>query len=127
MLFLPSSVRKWSTGIFISQNDADKLPTHTAHGKSAHTMIEFSSSTNGLQADVSPVCNIVSDLESVGLDKFNKKKAPRKISGFKSQPYYEACYKIKVIIGAADIKFELWFQGVQYMDQKYIDVEWEKA
>jgi len=49
-----------------------------------------------------------------------------KIPIFKGQPYYEAEYDIKVIIGATDLKFELWFRNKQY-GEKYLEVEWERA
>lgn len=73
------------------------------------------------------VCDVKSHLAMVDISKFEAKKAPSKISGFKSQPYHRANFEIKTILGPADIRFEPWFQGIQYMDKKSIAVEWEKA
>ena len=62
--------------------------------------------------DVHPVCSISADLNSVGLDNFGAKRDSGKISGFKAQPDHHAIDKVKIIIGAADLEFELWFMGV---------------
>lgn len=38
--------------------------------------------------------------------------------------YYKAEYAIRVVIGPADIRFELEFQGKNYSNGERIDVEW---
>lgn len=125
--FLASDDRVFLTRVFITQSHPDNLPLSTKHGKSSRAAFESLSKLMACSGDVNLVCSINADLNSVDLDNFVAKKAPRKTSGFKSQPYHQARYKIKMIIGAAGLKFELWFKGVQYMEEKYIDVEWEKA
>lgn len=69
------------------------------------------------------LCTIKVDMSAVGLDKFDAREAPDSSPGFEGRPYYYAPCQLKVIIGAADLKFEVWFKGIQY-GEKYIDVEW---
>lgn len=79
-------------------------------------------------ADATHVCKLKADLNKLSLDVFEAKRSPgkMKIPIFKGQPYYEAEYDIKVIIGATDLKFELWFRNKQY-GEKYLEVEWGRA
>lgn len=70
---------------------------------------------------------ITSDLSEVALENFEKGWAPSKIPGKKGPLYYEANYKMKVLVGAGDIRFEMWFRNAQYMDKNRIHVEWEKV
>jgi hypothetical protein len=41
--------------------------------------------------------------------------------------FYEAHYKIKVVVGPADMKFELWFDGQNYTTDNSIKVVWESG
>lgn len=78
-------------------------------------------------ADVEPVCTILSDLSKIDLNKMESKKVSSKILKFKRERYYEGDYDVKVIIGATDLKFELWLQGVKCMGGNEIGVEWDRA
>ena len=125
--FLADDDRVFPTRIFITQSDPDNLPSSSEHGKSSRAVFESSCKLTACAGDVNLVCSINAGLNPVDLDNFAAKKTPGKISGFKSQPYYQARYKIKIIIGAADLKVELWFKSVQYMEEKFIGIEWEKT
>ena len=78
-----------------------------------------------LLADAQYVSRIKIDLSQQALDSFELKKQPRK-SGLKSKDrqYYEAEGTVKVIVGAADLKFEVWYKGV-LLDEEVVTVEWQ--
>ena len=76
---------------------------------------------------MSPVCTVLSDLSKIDLKKLDAKKVSSKLLKFRRQRYYEGDYDLKVIIGATDMKFELWLQGVKCMSGNEIGVEWDKA
>ena len=69
-------------------------------------------------------CNIQSDLTHIPLTEFKEKnrhwwsRGPR---------YYLATYEVKVVVDAAHIRFELWFNGRNYTTEHPIAVEWGEA
>jgi hypothetical protein len=69
------------------------------------------------------------DLTSVALNRFEKKKR-RAWEFWKSyKTHYIAKYKIKFNIQPAGIDFSLWFDGIEYKDPnlKSFEVEWEEG
>ena len=78
-----------------------------------------------LLADAQHVCLIHFDLSQLALDSFESKKGPWKnVMKLKDRQYYRASYTIKVIVGAADLKFEVWYKGVLYGGE-VVNVEWQ--
>ena len=78
-------------------------------------------------ADAQWVCLINFDLSKLGLDSFESKKGPWKnVLKLKNRQYYRASYTIKVIVGAADLKFEVWYKGVLY-GEEVVTVEWRRS
>ncbi|KAH8750470.1 hypothetical protein BGZ57DRAFT_914221, partial [Hyaloscypha finlandica] len=85
----------WKDKIVISHQEADRLPGNIAH------------------ADCHVLCNITSNLSSLTLNNFDLVKEHK--SWFKRitprDKYRTAEHQIKVVIGPADIRFELWYDG----------------
>lgn len=109
--------------IYMSLNDPKSLPTNTSHGMLL-IMAYTSLITNTCLADASYVCRINFNLTDLGLDKLEIKKGPSKgLLKLKHQKYYRATYETRVIIGAADLKIEAWFNGKQY-GEEYVSVDW---
>ena len=75
------------------------------------------------------LCNITSDLSSLTLNDLELVKGHK--SWFKRitprEKYITAEHEIKVVIGPADIKFELWYEGSQYNRPNSIRVDWQKG
>ena len=78
-----------------------------------------------LPADAQHVCLINFNLSQLALDSFEPQKGPWKnVLKVKNRQYYRASYTIKVIVGAADLKFEVWYKGVLY-GEEVVTVEWQ--
>jgi len=76
------------------------------------------------QAGALKLCTVQSNLAEVGQGEF-KVKNKRCWQGKK---YYLATFTVRVIIGPADLRFELWFKGVRYnRSHEPIAVEWDHA
>jgi hypothetical protein len=61
---------------------------------------------------VQKVCMMTSDLRGCQIHEFEKQY--RTVPGFcglKKKSHFEAKYSVKVLVGMADVKFELWFAG----------------
>ncbi|KAL8745997.1 MAG: hypothetical protein Q9190_001923 [Brigantiaea leucoxantha] len=97
--------RAFPTSIVESHADEDFLPHH-------------------LNQDSHVVCEIESDLTSADESKFKERN--RRFWNF-GKHYYRVDYDIKVIIGPADIRFELWFNGQKLSRDQPIKVEWVSA
>jgi len=97
--------RAFTDSVVTSELDKDYLPIH-------------------MTADVRKLCNVTSDLSGVEDTKFKKKN--RHWWSFRT-PYLRADYQIKVLIGPADITFQLWFDGQQLSRDNPITVDWQPS
>ncbi|KAI9662318.1 MAG: hypothetical protein M1821_008485 [Bathelium mastoideum] len=101
---LADSIRAFPTEVVVSYDEKDQLP-------------HFAGPDTGVQR----LCDIESDLSSADEDEFKKKN--RHLWQF-GHAYYQVKYQIKVLIGPADLRFELWFNGKKLSKDKPIKVEW---
>ena len=78
-----------------------------------------------LLADAQYVCQINNDLSQLAPDSFESRKGLWE-NGFKVKngQYYRAICTVKVIVGAADLKFEMWSNDVLY-GEEVLTVEWQ--
>lgn len=84
--------RKWETTILVSYEERDRLPT------------QFKDPT------VSKLCQLQSDFKEIPEEELEvRNKRP-----WQGKRYFVATFAVKVIIAPADLKFELWFNGVRY-------------
>ncbi|TKA80567.1 hypothetical protein B0A49_00619 [Cryomyces minteri] len=74
--------------------------------------------------DVQVLCEIESDLSSADESKFKKKNRHFWNRG---APYSRVNYQVKVLIGPADITFELWFDNQKLSKDQPIKVEFVAA
>ena len=78
-----------------------------------------------LLADAQHVCRIHWDVSQLSLDIFELRKGLwENGSKVKNGQYYRADCTVKGIVGAADLKFELWFKDVLCGDE-VVTVEWQ--
>ncbi|KAL8708980.1 MAG: hypothetical protein Q9220_006188 [cf. Caloplaca sp. 1 TL-2023] len=98
--------RAFPTSIVESHADEHFLPTHMGSG------------------DAHILCEIESDLTSADETKF---KAKNKRFWNLGKHYLKIDYDIKVILGPADVRFELWFNGQKLSKDQPIKVEWMAA
>ncbi|KAF2177496.1 hypothetical protein K469DRAFT_358573 [Zopfia rhizophila CBS 207.26] len=70
------------------------------------------------------LCEIQSDLSSADENRFIEKN--KRLWSF-GKHYFKVEYQVKVIIGPADIRFELWFAGQKLSRDEPIKVEWIPA
>ena len=68
------------------------------------------------------ICKFESDFSALPLSLFKLKNRHWWNNGAK---YHRINYLIKVIIGAADISFELWHNGARLSEDNSIKVEWQ--
>ncbi|KAL1619656.1 hypothetical protein SLS54_006593 [Diplodia seriata] len=97
--------RAFPTWIIKSDNDADILPFQMGAG-----------------AEI--LCEIQSDLSNADQRDFREKN---RHFWQTSQRHYIVDYQIQVIIGPADLRFELWFNGQKLSRDQPIRVEWSPA
>ncbi|KAL9614056.1 MAG: hypothetical protein Q9167_001410, partial [Letrouitia subvulpina] len=76
---------------------------------------------NYLNQDTSVLCEIHSDLSSADEAKFKEKN---RHFWHRRKHYYQVDYEIRVLIGPADIRFELWFNGQKLSKDQPIKVDW---
>ncbi|KUJ22737.1 uncharacterized protein LY89DRAFT_714475 [Mollisia scopiformis] len=106
--------RKWKSSIVICHNDPYDLPNNTRNGKNWNP-------------DVKELAEVESDLSAVSHKKFVEHQGKRSFFR-KGEPYYEARYDVKFVIGAAaDARFELWFQGQQWTSPNAIKIDWQEG
>ncbi|KAI9704654.1 MAG: hypothetical protein M1820_005402 [Bogoriella megaspora] len=98
-------VRVFPTEIVVSYDDADNLPCWFGPG-------------------VQRLCDIESDLSSADERQFKEKNRQFWKPG---ERYFSVRYQVRVIIGPADLRFELWFNGQKLSKDKSIKVEWASA
>ncbi|KAL2068019.1 hypothetical protein VTL71DRAFT_16117 [Oculimacula yallundae] len=77
-----------------------------------------------MNQNCSALCDVQSDFTRVELSNFKLKNRHFWNMGAK---YYRVSYLIKVALGPADIKFELWFNGQKLSKDDPIRVEWHAA
>lgn len=74
-----------------------------------------------LEPGVEILCEIASNLSAADESKFKRKN--RHLWN-RRKPYWKVDYQVKVLIGPADIRFELWFDGQKLNKDTPIKVEW---
>jgi hypothetical protein len=100
-------------------------------GKSACTLFtataaEHYISVTDFAGGAKKLCDIKSDLRSVPLANFEKKKRSWWQFWKKYQTYYIANYEIKFRMRPAGIEFELWYKGQRFVNDQ-ISVDWEEG
>ena len=107
----------------MSENNLNDLPTNISHGM--HSLnTNKSRSADLYSADARYVCRLTVDLTSLGLDELEAKKRPNKhLLHLKSQRFYRADFETRILVGPADLKFEIWFKGKRYGENN-ISVKW---
>ncbi|KAI4225646.1 MAG: hypothetical protein L6R36_003762 [Xanthoria steineri] len=73
-------------------------------------------------ADAHVLCEIESDLSGADESKFKEKNKHFWRIG---KHYFRIDYEIKVLIGPADVRFELWFNGQKLSKDQPIKVDWQ--
>lgn len=100
---LPGDPRKtFPTQVVVSHVEKERLPEQLEPG-----------------AEI--LCEIASNLSTADERKFKRKNRHIWNSG---KPYLMVDYQVKVLIGPADIRFELWFDGQKLNKDTPIKVEW---
>ncbi|KAL9001081.1 MAG: hypothetical protein Q9188_005527 [Gyalolechia gomerana] len=98
--------RAFPTSIVESHADEPFLPHHMGGG------------------GVHILCEIESDLSNADESKFKEKNKRFWSLG---KHYFKVDYDVKVLIGPADVRFELWFNGQKLSRDRPIKVEWTQA
>jgi hypothetical protein len=80
--------------------------------------------TNTKRIGCQTLCEITSDFSSLALTSFKLKNRHWWNAG---QKYHRINYVIKVSLGPADIRFELWHNGQKLNKDNTIKVEWHAA
>ncbi|KAF2841345.1 hypothetical protein M501DRAFT_1029446 [Patellaria atrata CBS 101060] len=99
----PSDPRKgFPTSIVCTQIDPRYLPSY-------------------VDGNTHVICELQADLSSIDEGQFEAKNRHFWSAGPK---YFKVNYQVRVIIGPADIRFELWFNGQRLNKDQPIHVEW---
>ncbi|KAM4054455.1 Hsp70 family chaperone [Hirsutella rhossiliensis] len=101
--------RSWDADVVISQNEISFLP---------HSL---------KQAGVTKLCQIKSNLEGVQQHQLilRKKRGTCFRRGYR---FYICEFDVRVIVGPADLRFELWFDGQKFSgNNRPISVSWNEA
>ncbi|KAF2836931.1 hypothetical protein M501DRAFT_978671 [Patellaria atrata CBS 101060] len=77
-----------------------------------------------LNAECRTLCNLQSDLSGADEREFKRKNRHFWNMG---KPYFRVDYEVQVLIGPADIRFELWFNGHKLSRDQPIKVDWVAA
>ena len=77
-----------------------------------------------ISPDTRLLCEISSDLSSADEKKFTEKNKRFWSLG---KHYFKVEYQVRVIIGPADIRFELWFDNQKLSRDQSIRVDWAPA
>ena len=95
--------RPWKAQIVMTSVPADQLPQGTS------------------SEDVKTVCAVESTLQDVELKLKNRHWYNR------GEKYWRAKFDVKVVLGPADLKFQLWSKGGRIMsrDHEVIAVKWD--
>lgn len=122
--FLPSDNDRASIqSIFMSWNDRESLPTNTNHGRCL--IKDHSSLTiNPILDDANLVGNTEFYLSDIGLDKLKVRRCPEEIEKkYGHREYHQLKCETKIMIGAADLKFEVWCSGKRYGEER-VSIDW---
>lgn len=103
--YVPHPPRVFPTAIICSEVDREFLPPT-------------------MNSSCRSICKVESDFSSVPLSLFKLKNRHWWNTGKK---YHRINYNVKVLIGAADISFELWHEGVKVSKDNSIKVEWQAS
>lgn len=80
--------------------------------------------TNETKAGVYKLCQVYANLEGVSESEFQLKNK----RAWQGEAYYIATFTVKVIVGPADLKFELWFKDKRYNGtHDPISIEWDST
>jgi hypothetical protein len=74
--------------------------------------------------DAQVLCKVVSDLSTIHDSRFKLKNRHWWSIG---KPYRRCNYDIRVVIGPADVNFELWFEGAKLSRDNPITVQWQAS
>jgi hypothetical protein len=77
-----------------------------------------------LRTDTRILCEISSDLSTASEKRFIEKN---KYFWSLGKHYFKVEYQVRVLIGPADIRFELWFDNQKLSRDQSIKVEWKPA
>jgi hypothetical protein len=76
------------------------------------------------QAGAVKLCVVKSDLKEVNEREFELKNK----RCWQGPTYYIATFTLRVIVGPADLKFELWFKGMKYnRNHEPVKIQWDQA
>jgi hypothetical protein len=95
---------QWKSHVVWSDLDIDRRPNSTS------------------QPGCKDLCFLVSDFSNVDPSEFG-------IEGKRSKALRVAKYELKVLVGAADVRFELWYDGRRKSEESNanIDIKWSKG
>jgi hypothetical protein len=126
--------RKWETVILISHEEREHLPTQFK-GRTCPRLFPCQLQYKEVKkekkkrkkrltsiATVSKLCQLQSDFKEIPEEELEvRNKRP-----WQGKRYFVAKFAVKVIIAPADLKFELWFNGVRYnRSHDPITVQWD--
>ncbi|KAB5580556.1 hypothetical protein GE09DRAFT_950983 [Coniochaeta sp. 2T2.1] len=104
-----ASTRSWSSEFVSSQVDPNYLPNMKRAGVATK------------------ICEVQSDLSGVEETQLIRKFKRRRVCFWKGRTWYICEFEVRVIVGPADLRFELWFQGKRFSgNHDPIKVTWEK-
>jgi hypothetical protein len=113
--------RAFPTSVVESNLESAALPDQMNQRKASPFIVR--DVANG-QLDTRILCEINSDLSSADEKKFVEKN---KSFWSTKKHYFRIEYSVRVLIGPADIRFELWFDNQKLSRDQSIKVEWAAA
>jgi hypothetical protein len=133
----PNPQRVFPTAVISCELDKENLPLVMNSGTSYFFQYPSSPSlyhpiqstpichaTNNLILACRTICEIKSDFSSLPLALF---KLKNRHWWNKGQKYHRIEYCVKVVLGPADVRFELWYNGRRLSEDNSIQVEWHTA
>jgi len=76
------------------------------------------------QAGAHELCTVRANLQEVHENEFELKNK----RCWQGRRYYNARFTIRVLVGPADLRFELWFKGMKYnRSHDPVQIEWDAA
>lgn len=118
----PNPPRIYPTEVICTEVDKSQLPLVKNSG--THTFFSTCTSVILTISACRSICKIESDFSSLPLSLFKLKNRHWWNSGPK---YHRINYVVKVNLGAADVSFELWHNGVKLSKDNSIKVEWQAS
>ena len=112
-----------NTRFFVSWNEPENLPTNVKHGTSL-TQIYIGAIAKTLLADAEYLCRVEFDMTGLRLEDLETMKGPKKgLLKVQNRKYHRANFEIRMIIGSADLRFEVWFKGKRY-GESHVSIDW---